>query len=99
MKSPKNELYKDWFQRLSRGELQAGNYQPLCLWLIPIHFCSREQYYDDAVAATRKLIEWYWQTSRSIYPSLFEFESSDFVQRSRRVLKSTFSCGQSAIVR
>ncbi len=58
----------EFLSEMSRGELEAGNHQPLCLWLIPIHLRSRKQYYDDAVAATRKLIKWYWQTSRSIYP-------------------------------
>ncbi len=77
MKSPYENPYKGWFQQLVRGEIEAAGYEPVSLWLIPILLRSRKQYYDDAVAATRKHIEYCWQTCKSIYPSIVDFEQSD----------------------
>ena len=78
MCSEKNQ-YKGWFQNIARGEIEPDGYEPLCLWLIPILLRSRKQYYNNAVADTKKLIEWYWKSSKHIYHSFGEFEQSDFV--------------------
>lgn len=80
MGTPGDNPYKGWFQRLARGEIEPAGYEPLSLGLIPILLRSRKQYYQDAVATTRKLIDWYWETSKTIYPSRAHFEGSDFIQ-------------------
>lgn len=81
MKSPEDNQGKGWFQKVARGEIEPDGYEPLCLWLIPILLRSRRQYYDDAVVDTKKLIEWYWRSSKPIYHSFAEFEQSDFVRQ------------------
>jgi len=77
----KSNQYKGWFQKIARGEIEPDGYEPLCLWLIPILLRTRRQYYNDAVERTKKLIAYYWKSSKHIYHSFEEFEQSDFVQQ------------------
>lgn len=81
MEPPKAKLITHWFHQLARGEIEADEYEPLCLWLIPIFLRPRRKYYSDAIKDTRKLIEWYWENSKSIYGSRAAFESSDLIRQ------------------
>ena len=60
--------------------MTLDSYEPLSLWLIPVLFRTRAQYYDDAERETEKLIDFYWSTSKSLYASRGEFEKSKLVE-------------------
>lgn len=70
-----------WYRKLAESSLEGDDYEPLCLWLIPVLLRSRKQYYADAVAKTKQLVEWYWKTRGPAFASRADFEKSTFLQQ------------------
>lgn len=79
--SCRKDSNKKWYRELVDSPLEADAYEPLCIWLIPVLLRSRKCYYADAVARTKKLIEWIWDRNKLAFASRAAFEKSDFFQQ------------------